>query len=155
MLYLLLKAVHVLAIVVWVGGMAFAHFFLRPALAALPPAQRLPLMREVLRRFFAAVLWATGLIVASGLWMIGRVARGVVQGGGSFHWPLDWGLMAAVGLLMVALFGYIRFRAYPRLAAAVDASDWPAAGAALAGIRRWVGVNLALGVALIATVYLL
>jgi len=154
MLYLLLKAVHVLAVMLWVGGMAFAHFFLRPSLATLAPPQRLALMRDVLRRFFGAVLVATGLVVASGLWMIGRVARQVVQAGGSFDWPLDWLVMAAVGLLMVAIFGHIRFRSYPRLSRAVDASDWPAAGAVLAQIRRWVGVNLALGVALIGFVYL-
>jgi uncharacterized membrane protein len=148
MLYLVLKAVHVLAVMLWVGGMAFAHYFLRPSLATLPPPQRLTLMRDVLRRFFAAVLVATGLIVASGLWMIGRVAREVVQGGGSFAWPLDWLVMTPVGLLMVALFGHIRFRLYPRLSRAVDASDWPAAGAVLAHIRRWVGVNLVLGVGL-------
>jgi uncharacterized membrane protein len=32
----LLNLVHVL----WVGGMAFAHFFLRPAVQALDPPQR-------------------------------------------------------------------------------------------------------------------
>ena len=41
MVYALLKALHVLAVVLWVGGMAFAHFFLRPALATLEPPQRL------------------------------------------------------------------------------------------------------------------
>lgn len=41
--------------VLWVGGMLFARFFLRPALAVLDPPQRLRLMHEVLRRFFAAV----------------------------------------------------------------------------------------------------
>ena len=54
----LLKAVHVLAVLVWVGGMVFAHFFLRPALVLLEPPQRLRLMHEVLRRFFAIVLVA-------------------------------------------------------------------------------------------------
>ena len=68
MVYALLKALHVLAVVLWVGGMAFAHFFLRPALATLEPPQRLRLMHAVLGRFFAAVLWAVGLLLASGLW---------------------------------------------------------------------------------------
>ncbi|MDP2006571.1 MAG: CopD family protein [Rubrivivax sp.] len=152
MFYLFLKAVHVLAVVLWVGGMAFAHFFLRPSLATLAPPQRLTLMRDVLRRFFSAVLVATGLVVASGLWMIGRVVKQVVQAGGSFSWPLDWLVMTPVGLLMVAIFGVIRFRFHPRLSAAVDTSDWPAAGAVLGDIRRWVGVNLVLGVALTAFV---
>ena len=152
--YALLKAVHVLAVVLWVGGMAFAHFFLRPALATLEPPQRLRLMHAVLSRFFAAVLVAAGLVLGSGLWMVGRVARQVVQGGGSFMWPLDWVLMTALGLLMMAIFGHIRFVLYRRFAAAVAAQDWPAGAAALAQIRRWVGVNLVLGVVVIAVALL-
>jgi uncharacterized membrane protein len=37
MLYALLKTVHVSTIIRWLGGMIFAHFFLRPALATLAP----------------------------------------------------------------------------------------------------------------------
>ncbi len=152
--YALLKAVHVLAVVLWVGGMAFAHFFLRPALATLEPPQRLRLMHGVLSRFFAAVLVAVGLVLGSGLWMVGRVARQLVQGGGAFVWPLDWLLMTALGLLMMAIFGHIRFVLFRRFAAAVTAQDWPTGAAALAQIRRWVGVNLVLGVVVIAVALL-
>ena len=155
MVYLLLKAVHVLCVVLWVGGMAFAHFCLRPALVALEPPVRLRLLHAVLQRFFTIVLGTTVLIVVSGLWMIGRTAKQVVQSGGSFNLPLDWLLMTVVGLLMVALFGHIRFVLFKRLQRAVAASDWPSAGVAMAAIRRWVGVNLALGLALIPAVYLL
>ena len=56
---------------------------------------------------------------------------------------------------MVAIFGHIRFVLFKRMDHAVAAADWPAAAAALAAIRRWVGVNLALGLALIPAVYLL
>ncbi len=31
MIYATLKTLHVLSIIVWIGGMMFAHFFLRPA----------------------------------------------------------------------------------------------------------------------------
>ncbi|MDP1646582.1 MAG: CopD family protein [Rubrivivax sp.] len=152
--YALLKAVHVLAVVLWVGGMAFTHFFLRPALATLEPPQRLRLMHAVLGRFFAAVLVAAALVLGSGLWMVGRVARQAVQGGGSFAWPLDWVLMTALGLLMMAIFGHIRLVLYRRFVAAVAGQDGPAGAAALAQIRRWVGVNLALGVVVIAVALL-
>ena len=152
MLLAVLKAVHVLAVVLWVGGMAFAHFFLRPSLAVLEPAQRVKLMHAVLGRFFAAVLWAAGLVLASGLWIIGRVAKQAVQSGGSFSMPLDWSVMSVVGLLMIAIFGHIRFVLYKRLDRAVQAGDMAAGGAALASIRQWVGVNLALGLALVAGV---
>jgi len=138
-----------------VGGMAFAHFFLRPALLVLEPPQRLKLMHAVLRRFFAAVLVSSAAVLASGLWMIGRVARQVVQAGGNFAWPTDWLVMTAVGLLMVAIFGYIRFVLYKRFDASMTAQQWPAAGAALGAIRQWVAVNLALGLALIVVVLML
>ena len=155
MLYNALKLVHVLSLIVWIGGMVFAHFFLRPAVQALEPPQRLRLMHDVLQRFFTAVSVAVALALASGLWMIGRVAKQAVQSGGSFAMPLDWTLMATLGLVMAAIFGHIRFALFKRLQRAVAASDWPAGGLALAGIRLWVGVNLALGVVTVAITLML
>lgn len=154
-LYALLKTLHVLATVLWVGGMMFAHFFLRPALAQLEPPQRLRLMHEVLRRFFGAVSVAALLTLVTGLWMIGRVAKQAVQSGGSLSMPLDWTLMAVLGVLMVAIYGHIRFVLFKRFAVAVTALDWPAGGVALAKLRTWVAVNLALGVTVIVVALLL
>lgn len=149
MLYAVLQALHVLAVVVWVGGMVFTHFFLRPAAGLLPPAERLTLMQGVLGRFFAAVLAAAAVTLATGLWMIGRVAKQVVQGGGSFSMPPSWTVMAVLGVGMILIFGHIRFVLYKRLSAAVTASDWTLGAAQLAAVRRWVGVNLTLGVVVI------
>ena len=140
-----LKTVHLLSVVLWVGGMVFAHFFLRPALAALEPPVRLRLMHAVLGRFFQAVLVASLLTAASGLALIGRVASQVAATGGRFSMPLAWTVMATLGLVMVAIFLFIRFALFPRLARAVAASDWPAGAAALGQIRQWVAVNLGLG----------
>ena len=58
MLYAALKLLHVLAIVFWVGGMAFAHFCLRPSVTMLQPPERLRLLHAVMKRFFAGVLVA-------------------------------------------------------------------------------------------------
>jgi uncharacterized membrane protein len=146
MLYSTLKTLHVLAIVVWIGGMVFSHFFLRPAAAQLEPAVRLRLMHDVLGRFFQAVLAASLLTLVTGVWMLGRVAKQVVQAGGSFEMPLFWTIMAVLGVLMVAIFGHIRFVLYKRLGRAVAAAEWSAGGAALTQIRNWVAVNLGLGV---------
>ncbi len=154
MLYAALKTLHVLAIVVWIGGMVFAHFFLRPALATLEPPQRLRLMHEVLGRFFRAVLAASLLALGTGVWMIGREARQAVQSGGSFQMPFSWWLMTVLGVLMVAIFMHIRFVLYPRLGRAVAAGNWPAGGAALGAVRQWVTVNLAIGVAIVVAVLL-
>ena len=152
MLYAFLKTLHLLAIMVWLGGMAFAHFFLRPAVAQLEPPARLRLMHEVLGRFFRAVMLASLLTLGTGLWMLGRVAKQVVQAGGSFSLPLGWTLMLVLGLLMVAIFMHIRFALYKRLSRAVAAADWAAGGAALAQIRRWVAINLSLGLLIVLAV---
>ena len=47
---------HLLGVVVWVGGMFFAHMALRPALPRRSqPPQRLPLLAATLSRFIAWV----------------------------------------------------------------------------------------------------
>ena len=155
MLYAILKLLHVLAVVVWVGGMVFAQFFLRPAALDLEAPQRVRLMHDTLQRFFRAVLASAVLVLGSGLWMIGRVAKENVQAGLDFNMPLGWTVMAALGVLMIAIFGHIRFALFKRLTRAVTASDWPAGAAAMAKIRLWVNVNLALVVATVAAALLL
>ena len=154
MLYALLKTVHVLSIMLWVGGMAFAHFFLRPAAAALPPPERLTLLHTVMGRFFKVVMWAATLTLVTGVWMIGRTAKAVVQSGGSFSMPLSWTIMATLGVVMIAIFGHIRFALFKRLSRAVQAQDWPAGGSAMASIRTWVLVNLSIGVAIVVVALL-
>jgi len=139
----LLVFVHVSGVVVWVGGMAFAHFCLRPAaVESLDPPLRLALWRGVLRRFFPIVSAAVAAIVVSGVSMYFRVAVGTV--------PAGWYWMFAVGIVMAVIYLYILLAIHPRFAACVDARDWPAAGAQLARIRRLVGINLTLGVLTIA-----
>ena len=146
MIYATLKTLHLLAVLLWVGGMAFAHLFLRPALGVLAGPQRLALMHEVLRRFLAAVSVASVLAVATGIWMLGRVAKQAVQSGGSFAMPPSWMVMAALGTVMLAIFGYIRFVLFNRFGHAMAAQDNATAAAELAQVRRWVAVNLVLGV---------
>ena len=146
MIYAALKLAHLLGIIVWIGGMVFAHFFLRPATLKLEAPQRVRLMHDVLSRFFQAVLLAAVVVLASGLWMIGRVAKESVQAGLGFNMPLNWTIMATLGIVMIAIFGHIRFALFKRLKRAVAARDWLAGGAALASIRTWVGINLFIGV---------
>ena len=155
MFYAVLKLLHVLSIVFWVGGMAFAHVCLRPSVTMLQPPERLRLLHAVMQRFFRGVLVAALLALATGLWMIGRVAKESVQAGVDFAMPLDWTIMATLGIVMIAIFGHIRFALFKRMSRAVAASDWPAAGAAMASIRLWVLVNLVIGVLVIAIALLM
>ena len=76
MLYAILKTLHLLSIILWIGGMAFVLFFLRPALGSLQPPARVTLMHDVLRRFFGAVSAAIIIVLVSGLWMMGEFASG-------------------------------------------------------------------------------
>lgn len=149
MLYVSLKVLHLLAIVVWVGGMVFAHFFLRPAVGVLPLDVRVKLMHAVLGRFFATVLGAAALTLISGLWMIGSTASQMAHAGARFAMPLEWTVMATLGIVMIMIFGHIRFVLYKRLGRAVSAADWPAGAGALVQIRQWVVVNMVLGLGII------
>ena len=147
-LYTLLLFIHLIGVMVWVGGMAVLHFAVRPAaITQLPPPQRLPLLADILGRFFFWVSVAIVAILASGF--------GLILGAGGFgaaHVSVH--AMLVLGLLMVAIFLRIRFGPFPRLVTAVAMSDWPIAASHLDTIRRLVVVNLTLGVitSLVATV---
>lgn len=154
MFYALLKTIHVLSVLAWVGGMLFAHFFLRPSVASLEPAVRLTLMRNVLGRFFSAVLWLGSAAIATGVVMIGMGQKLSSMGGGHAM-PMSWMVMALLGILMFAIFGHIRFVLFKRLRVAVDQSDWASGGGALNSIRQWVSVNLAIGIAIIVIVFVM
>jgi uncharacterized membrane protein len=154
MLFILFKLLHLLAVIIWVGGMFFAHFFLRPAVQGLQPAERVTLMHGVLKRFFAMVLVLVAVVLASGAGMIGSIHAMAAQAGSRFSMPVSWIVMAILGLVMMAVFGHIRFALFKRLDLAVQARDWPAGGKALASIRQWVAFNLALGLAIVVVVRL-
>lgn len=154
MLYITLKLLHLLSIIVWLGGMVFSLFFLRPAVAQLELAPKLRLMHAALGRFLRAAMWSATLVLGTGFWMIGRVAKQTVQAGGSFAMPLSWTIMAALGVLMVLVLGHIRFALFKRLDRAVVGQDWAAGAVALDAIKRWVSINLAIGVVIVAVALL-
>ena len=135
---------HVLATVVWVGGMFFAHQCLRPAaVAVLEPPHRLRLWRDTFGHFFPWVWACVVVILGTGLWMMFRTF-------GGFQAPPYVHVMFGVGLLMMAIFMHVFFAPYRRLIRAVEAQDWQAGGRALAQIRTLVGINLVLGLTVTA-----
>jgi uncharacterized membrane protein len=135
---------HVMGVVVWVGGMFFAHMALRPAVQSLAPPERLPLLAAALSRFIAWVAVAIVAIVATGFAMV------AMMGAVGYHVHA----MIAVGLAMVAIYLYIVAVPLRGLRGGVAARDWPRAGAAMPRIRQLVAVNLVLGIAVIAVAYL-
>src|SRR5512139_2639512 len=138
---------HLLGVVVWVGGMFFAYMALRPVAASvLEPPQRLTLWAGVFDKFFPWVWVSVALILLSGLHMLTQL------GGASA--PLYALAMLALGVVMMLIFGHVFFSPYTKLKRAVAAQDWKAGGAALAQIRMLIGINLSIGLAVIALVYL-
>lgn len=138
-LHSLLLLLHLLGVTAWVGGMFFAHFALRPSAAELlEPAQRLPLLAAVFRRFFRIAAVAVAAVLLSGVGMLAAV--------GAQAAPLGWQLMTGLGIVMALVFVCIYGLLYPRLRAQVAARAWPEAAKALAPIRQLVAFNLALGV---------
>lgn len=149
MTHSLLQLLHVLATVIWVGGMFFAHQCLRPAaLATLEPPQRLTLWRAVFGRFFP---WVWGAVIV--LLLTGQVL--IQQMGGMGAVPVAVHVMVAIGYVMAGIYFYLYFSPFAALKRAVDGQDWPAAGAALNRIRGLVGANLVLGLSNILFIFLL
>ena len=134
-----LVSLHILAAIVWIGGMFFAILVLRPAAGPLEPPERLALWRRVFARFFPWVWLAVALLLATGYWMIFAGFDGFA------HLPLHIHLMHGIGLLMALIYLHLWFAPYKRFKAALDAGDPPAAAASLNQIRWIVTTNLALG----------
>lgn len=130
---------HILAAVIWVGGMFFAHQMLRPAVGPLEPAQRLALWRRVFSRFFPTVWLSILALLASGFGMISLALGGFANIG------LYIDLMMALGIIMMMIFGHLYFAPWKRFRRLLDAGDLPAAQKQLDQIRRLVGANLVLG----------
>jgi uncharacterized membrane protein len=136
---------HILAAVIWVGGMFFAHVMLRPAAAGLDPAVRLPLFRRVLANFFP---WVWVSIVALLLSAYGVMLPDL---GGFSHAPFYINLMQLIGIVMILAFLHLYFAPWRRFREAVDRGDLAAAAPQLAQIRHIVLFNLVLGLIAVAT----
>lgn len=133
------KLIHLLSVVVWVGGMFFAYMVLRPSAAEiLQPPERLQLWDKVFCRFFNWVWIAAFLTLVSGLYMI-------YQFGGMQFVPHYVHLMLLLGSVMLLIFVYVFFAQYVHFNLAVAAKNWPKAGAILATIRKLVASNLLIG----------
>ena len=138
-------SLHLLAAVVWVGGMFFAYMALRPVAATqLEPPFRLALWAGVFRKFFPWVFAAIAILLVSGYWMVLSFYGGFDAVGLHVH------LMIWIGYLMMLIFLHVFFAPYRRLKQAVAAEDWPAGGRSLAQIRLLVGINMNIGLVVVA-----
>ena len=142
MLRQLLLLLHLLGAIVWIGGMFFAYFCLRPAAAeVLDPPKRLPLWASAFARFLPVTAIAVVVILASGFTMLASV--------GFRQAPPGWHVMLSLGLVMAAVFARVYLALYPKLRDSCAASAWPVAAQTLNSIRRLVAFNLVLGICVV------
>lgn len=133
-------ALHIVAAVIWVGGMFFAYFVLRPSAGPLDPAVRLPLWHRVFGRFFPWVWAAIAVLLASGYTMV------FVGFGGFAGVGLHVHIMQTTGIIMMLIFFHLFFAPWKRFRRAIAAGDFATAARNLEQIRLLVGVNLMIGI---------
>ncbi|MDH5436550.1 MAG: CopD family protein [Gammaproteobacteria bacterium] len=133
-------SLHLLAVIIWVGGMFFAHQALRPVAASLlEPDKRLPLWSGVFARFFPWVWLAIIILLISGFWMTFELYGSIASSRSNIH------IMMGLGSIMVIIFMYVFFMPYKQLNQFIGKNDFPSAAGQLAKIRKAVGLNLILG----------
>lgn len=135
----ILLALHMLSAVVWVGGMFAAYVCLRPAAGPLDAPQRLALWRRFFAKFFPWVWASVLLLLATGYWMM------MTSFGGFARAPLYINLMQTLGWVMIALYLWLFHGPWLKFKRAVDAQEWPVAGAQLNRIRQIIMINMPLG----------
>ena len=151
----LVKLAHLIAAIVWMGGMTFMLFALRPAaLLILEPQPRARLMGAVWQRFFPLVLAAIVVLFITGSNLYTTMFRVAKQASGVGSVPLGWNLMLVLGLVMMLIFGHIYFAGFKKYKHAVAAGEWPIAAKAAGLIHKMVVANFVLGWLAIAAVRL-
>jgi uncharacterized membrane protein len=133
-------AFHILAAVMWVGGLYFMLVILRPSMGTLEPAVRFPLWYSILSRFFPLVWIGIAVLLASGFGMAHFGFGGLASVGSYVR------AMAATGLLTTAVYAFIYFAPWRTFGRAVHSADWIAAEKSIGQIRLLITTDLILGV---------
>ena len=140
------KLLHLIAGIVWMGGMTFMLFALRPAaLVSLDAQPRALLMAEVWKRFYVLVLLAIVLLFTTGTHLYTATFRAAKLATGQGGVPLGWNVMLVLGLAMMLIFGHIYFAGFKKYKRAVAAGQWPVAAKAAGLMHTMTLVNFTLG----------
>ena len=140
------KLLHLIAGIVWMGGMTFMLFALRPAAMATLEAQpRAVLMGEVFRRFYLLVLVAIVVLFTTGTHLYTATFRAAKMATGNGSVPLGWNVMLVLGITMMLVFGHIYVAGFKKYKRAIAAAQWPIAAKAGGLIHKMTMLNFALG----------
>ena len=146
MMYDYAKLLHLIAGIVWMGGMTFMLFALRPAVVQMLDAQpRAILMGAIWKRFYAWVLVAIVVLFATGTHLYTATFRAARLATGEGAVPIGWNIMLVLGITMMLIFGHIYFAGFKKYKRAVAAGQWPLAAKAAGLIHTMTLINFALG----------
>jgi uncharacterized membrane protein len=137
---------HLLAVIVWIGGMFFGFAAVRPTLKGMDTLAAARLWAGLLGRFLPWVWGAIVVILATGVYMVFNSFDGF----GQLPWFVQF--MMGVGLIMMALTGHVSFAPFKRLKRAVAGNDEALAAKAMRQIRLIMAVNLVLGIAVVIVI---
>ena len=94
----LIQWLHVMAAVIWVGGMIFTSLVLQPVMRkVLPPETRMPIYRDIGTRFKKVQFSGLGILIVTGLYKLWGL-RGTPE---IFH--SSFGTILSVKLAFVTL----------------------------------------------------
>ncbi|MBF0428663.1 MAG: hypothetical protein HQL94_07035 [Magnetococcales bacterium] len=139
---------HILAALIWVGGMFFALLILRPSAQSLDLPSRVGLWSQVLSRFIPMVWLAVIIQLVTGYWMIflmfgfGEVATVT----------LHIRIMEILGWIMITLFLIFYFKAFLPMKQRMGELLIPEAGLYIERGRKIMQINLVLGIVVISVV---
>jgi uncharacterized membrane protein len=115
LMYLTIRAVHVLLAATWVGSMAFMVFFVMPALKETGAAAG-PMMGAIARRGLNAFMGAIGgLAVVTGFYLYWRLTGGFDPALSASHEAMVFGTGGIAGLISVIISGAVVGRSMKRM----------------------------------------
>ena len=139
MLNAIAVSIHLLAAVIWIGGMFFAVYVLRLAAGPMEPGDRVPLWQRSFAKFFPWVWMSIILLPLTGYMLIFGAY------GGMSSLPVPYHIMHGLGWIMILIFLHLWFAPYAKFKRALAGGDIPEAGKQLNTIRLLVTTNLYIG----------
>jgi uncharacterized membrane protein len=131
--------IHIVAIVVWLGGLFLMSLVVQPSIRGLDSRLALSLWSRTLSRFMVWGSVSLIAIVASGIALVN------LRFGGFSGMPTLHRLNMVIGIPAIALFAYVALVKWQRARRALARGDSIAAETSIRTIRRLMAIILAFG----------
>jgi uncharacterized membrane protein len=133
--------IHIVAIIVWLGGLFLLTAALRPATDPVLDGAAMTMRHAVLSRYMPWGGAALLAVIATGVFIVRR------QFGGFGHVPLlhRWNML--IGIPAIALYGYMQLVTWRACRLAVGRGDWASAERQIRRVRTLAAIVLTLGLA--------